>query len=61
MNENKIRILARMAANRSQFMSNHIYDHKSYEDGFCEGAKQILYKYNIINKLMRFLKHTLTK
>ena len=27
------------AANRSQFKSNRIYDHKSYEDGFIEGAE----------------------
>jgi hypothetical protein len=26
-----------LAANRSQFKSNHIYDYKSYEDGFTEG------------------------
>lgn len=42
MNEEEIRDEARKAANRSQFMSNHIYDHKSYEDGFFEGMKQAL-------------------
>ena len=29
---------ARKAANGSQFKSNHIYDWKSYADGFEEGA-----------------------
>lgn len=42
MNEEQIRDEARKAANRSQFMSNHIYDHKSYEDGFYEGMNQAL-------------------
>ena len=30
------------AANRSQFMSNWIYDHKSYEEGYLIGAKWAL-------------------
>jgi hypothetical protein len=42
MNEDEIRDEARKAANRSQFLSNHIYDHKSYEDGFYEGMTQAL-------------------
>lgn len=42
MNEEEIRDEARKAADRSQFMSNHIYDHKSYEDGFYEGMNQAL-------------------
>jgi len=42
MNEEEIRDEARKAANRSQFMSNHVYDHKSYEDGFYEGMNQAL-------------------
>lgn len=32
---------ARKAANASQFMSNWIYEHKSYEDGFNKGAEFI--------------------
>lgn len=44
MNEEQIRDEARKAANRSQFMSNHIYDHKSYEDGFYEGMNQALHQ-----------------
>lgn len=47
MNEEEIRDEARKAANRSQFMSNHVYDHKSYEDGFYEGMSQALRKYNV--------------
>lgn len=42
INEEEIRYKARKAANRSKFMSNHIYDHKSYEDGFYEGMNQAL-------------------
>ena len=33
-----IKVEARKAADRSQLNSNHIYDHKSYEDGFVEGV-----------------------
>lgn len=47
MTEEEIRDEARKAANRSQFMSNHIYDHKSYEDGFYEGMKQALRQYGV--------------
>lgn len=43
MNEEQIRDEARKAANRSQFKSNHIYDHKSYEDGYYEGMNQALH------------------
>lgn len=50
MNEEEIRDEARKAANRSQFMSNHIYDHKSYEDGFYEGIKQALRQYGVMQR-----------
>jgi hypothetical protein len=51
MNEEEIRDEARKAANRSQFMSNHIYDHKSYEDGFYEGMNQALRQYGVITSV----------
>ncbi len=51
MNEEQIRDEARKAANRSQFMSNHIYDHKSYEDGFYEGMNQALRQYGAIGSV----------
>ena len=47
MNEEEIRDEARKAANRSQFKSYRIYDHKSYEDGFYEGMSQALQQYNV--------------
>lgn len=50
MNEEEIRDEARKAANRSQFMSNHIYDHKSYEDGFYEGMNQALRQYGVMQR-----------
>lgn len=50
MNEEQIRDESRKAANRSQFMSNHIYDHKSYEDGFYEGTKQALRQYDVVGQ-----------
>jgi hypothetical protein len=50
MNEEQIRDEARKAANRSQFMSNHIYDHKSYEDGFYEGMNQALRQYGVMQR-----------
>lgn len=50
MNEEKIRDEARKAANRSQFMSNHVYDHKSYEDGFYEGMSQALRQYGVMQR-----------
>lgn len=50
MNEEQIRDEARKAANRSQFMSNHIYDHKSYEDGFYEGMNQALRQYGVLQR-----------
>lgn len=50
MNEEQIRDDARKAANRSQFMSNHIYDHKSYEDGFYEGMNQALRQYGVMQR-----------
>jgi len=48
MNKEEIRDEAIKAANRSQFMSNHIYDHKSYEDGFYEGMNQAIRQYGVI-------------
>lgn len=50
MNEDEIRDEARRAADRSQFMSNHIYDHKSYEDGFYEGMNQALRQYAVMQR-----------
>lgn len=50
MNEEEIRDEARKAANRSQFMSNHIYDHKSYKDGFFEGMNQALRQYGVMQQ-----------
>jgi len=50
MNQEEIRDEARKAANRSQFMSNHIYDHKSYEDGYFEGMNQALRQHNVIGR-----------
>lgn len=44
MKEEEIRSESIKAANRSQFMSNYIYDHKSYEDGYYEGMKNALEK-----------------
>ena len=32
-------------------MSNHIYDHKSYEDGFYEGMNQALRQYGVIGSV----------
>ena len=40
--EEEIKQEAIKAANRSQFMSNWIYDHKSYEEGYLIGAKWAL-------------------
>lgn len=60
MNEEQIRDEARKAANRSQFMGNHIYDHKSYEDGFYEGMNQALRQYGVMQRseqLVNFLLH----
>lgn len=60
MNEEEIRDEARKAANRSQFMSNHVYDHKSYEDGFYEGMSQALRQYNVSGQreqLVKFSRH----
>lgn len=60
MNEEEIRDEARKAANRSQFMSNHIYDHKSYEDGFYEGMNQALRQYGVMQRseqLFAFLEY----
>jgi predicted Zn-dependent protease with MMP-like domain len=51
MNEEEIRDEARKAANRSQFKSNHIYDHKSYEDGFYEGMMQALRIHDVSGQL----------
>lgn len=42
INMEDIKDAAREAADRSQFISSHKYDHKSYEDGFIEGANYIL-------------------
>ena len=50
MNEEQIRDEARKAANRSQFMSNRVYDHKSYEDGFYEGMNQALRQYGVMQR-----------
>ena len=50
MNEEEIREEARKAANLTKFMSNHIYDQKSYEDGFCEGMKQALRLHDVIGR-----------
>lgn len=44
MNEEQIRDFAIKAADSSQFMSNHPYDHKSYEDGFYKGMEQALHQ-----------------
>ena len=46
---------ARKAANRSQFMSNHIYDHKSYEDGFFEGMNQALRQFSGVGQSEQLL------
>jgi len=51
MNEEEIRDEARKAANRSQFKSNHIYDQKSYEDGFYEGMMQALRIHDVSGEL----------
>ena len=47
MNEEEIRGEARKAADRSQFKSNYIYNHKSYEDGFYEGMSQSFALHNV--------------
>ena len=39
--EEEIEKLAKQAANRSQFLSDYPYDHKSYETGYIEGATTI--------------------
>ena len=50
MNKEEIADEARKAANRSQFKSNHIYDYKSYEDGFIEGMTQSLSIANVVER-----------
>jgi hypothetical protein len=46
--EELVRDKARKAADFSQFKSNHIYDHKSYEDGFYEGMMQSFCMHNVV-------------
>jgi hypothetical protein len=54
---NKLRDEARKVANRSQFMSNHIYDHKSYEDGFFEGMNQALRQFSVVGRSEQLATH----